>query len=198
MSQTYVYPPPLLEREVLPDLERHLSSVGSPDNPPPVPDLLDVERFKSEDDGSYYDFSLSRQLPGLIAFQPHTILFTAHSAIPMADVFRGVYDEIGRQRPTLGFIKAPSTLDSATVLFEQERLADVVAGQRVAVVDEYVCEGGTLRAAMRFCEVLRASAVHAVAGRWYHQADTSIIDHQATSSELASDLHPIGRRLVKS
>ena len=50
------------------------------------------------------DFSLASQLGEVTDQQPEALLFTAFSAIPTADIFRGIYQALGKELPVMGFV----------------------------------------------------------------------------------------------
>ncbi len=152
---------------------------------------------------SLLQFSLLRQLPSILEFDPGVILFTASSAVPMADVFRGVYDKLSITRPRLEIVQTlkEPPFKSAEKR-EAERLASKLADQRVAVVDQYVFSGASILSGLRVATLAGAADTLPVPGRWYgdypkhahiseNPNSASIVDTQ-----LSLRLHQIGQNLA--
>ena len=144
------------------------------------------------DDMDSIDFTLIPQLT-------ETVLFTAYSAIPMADLVRGFYDELGLLVPQVDRIWVhPSNTEKPIPCVEADRLITKVKGKYVAVLDQYVSTGQTLQNAVNGAYVTGAESVMPIGGKWYHQADKTMLKVDATSSKLSSELDQIGRSVAKN
>lgn len=144
------------------------------------------------------DFSLAGQLDNILEFQPEVLLFTAFSAIPMADVFRGIYAHLQ--------VLATPTMASVTVrksapfkrpeTREAERLHVLVEGKRVGVVDQYIFSGKSVLSGIRIAQFGGASATLPILGRWYSDTDMDTVDVANVSSIYSAELQDIGERLA--
>lgn len=153
------------------------------------------------------DGSMYTQLPTILGFQPDVILFTAVSAIPIADVVRGVYDELRETLPSLGHIATKDRLVkgglvianrgswSASVDTEASRLRPFVEEARVGIVDQYTFTGKTLSKAAMIAHDAGAASILLTPGRWFHQAYGVNID--ALTSPVGPKLYEVGLRLAR-
>lgn len=147
------------------------------------------------------DFSLTKQLPAIVEFQPEALFFTAYSSVPTADIFRGIYDELGVEIPVMGL--SPNSIDVFTHGIARDRtvsaMREVLDGRtRVAIVDQYVCTGKTLDIGRDHLEEAGAKEVLPVLGDWYEQAYRDLIgtDTEQFTSIFALELHAAGVQVV--
>ncbi|MDB5176463.1 MAG: hypothetical protein JWN75_131 [Candidatus Saccharibacteria bacterium] len=144
-----------------------------------------------------------------VAARTDIYLFTANSAVPVADSVRGYYEELGHEVPTLGSVKANSYNSryrtahnyNDVLKSEQERLAPIVEGGRVTIVDQYVSQGLTLRFATRIAQEAGAISVDSTDNaEWY--TDASVVDAKIDLDTLTSAhkdfMHKIGRSAAQA
>lgn len=151
-----------------------------------------------------FDASFSRQLRTVLADrQPDMFVFTAYSAIPVADSVRGYYEALGVPCPRLGTVLAqrdhsqPFYRDYGQRMRETDeneiaRLAASVAGANVCLIDQYVRTGRTVAYAAQLLLQARAEQVTAVHGCWYHEVEHSEVDSWAISSDHSQFMHSVG------
>lgn len=132
---------------------------------------------------------------------PDCYLFTAKSAIPVADAVRGYYDAIDRQHPPLeivqtgGLAYADSSEREAMVNEEADRLRPLISGLgRVSVVEQFVSSGDGLLLAetivRRICPTIQTANFRN--SNWYHDAKESDIDFDKISSTHEPFMHTVG------
>lgn len=136
-----------------------------------------------------------------LASDPDVYLFTANSAIPVADSVRGVYDEIGGTMPEMRPIFAnsrlsasPNRLDVQFIEYEVERLKSELSGSRTVVIDQYTDSGRTIRLAeaMLFrAGVMNVGSTHLT--KWYEEADVGDLKCDGMTSGHATLMRSIGR-----
>lgn len=150
-----------------------------------------------------YDISLTRQIGRIIRLEPSIIFFTAHSAIPVADVFRGIYAGLSKKTPQIGIINTKSqdefsTKDLDTTIRDIQEIHSKPA--TAMVVDQYVASGNTLATASHILQAagLQAEHIYPVLGCWFHEADKQSLDTSAVTSLLAPQMYQIGIDIVKS
>ncbi len=184
-------------RQNLGEIARCLFDLRSSDFPNAGLELVrDPKSFQQNRFDDIYDFSLARQLPELFRFNPDTILFTAKSAIPLADTIRGAYDSAQASHPNLAIINTENG-EAVTTDYERRQLEPVVAEQRVAVVDQFAATGRTILSCLEFCSDLKSTDSIAIAGRWYDEVvDASMIDYSEVSSTLAPEMKSLGRQCL--
>lgn len=163
------------------------------------------------------DMSLSRQLKSALdcektPTQPEAYLFTTHSAIPVADAFRGNFAERGQTLPQLGYIAANRYMAryshgmdnlslSATSALKQEKETEIERLQllyqglkHVCVVEQYVNTGSTLMYALHLLEQAGIDHVSAIRGRWYLDAEKDDVDVSRLTSAHANFMHKAGAK----
>lgn len=150
-----------------------------------------------------YDISLTRQIGRIIKLEPSIIFFTAQSAIPVADVFRGIYAGLSKKTPQIGIISTKSQ-EASSAKSLSKTIRDIQETQNkpvtAMVVDQYVASGDTLAAASQILQAagLRAELIHPVLGCWFHESDKQSLDPAAVTSPLAPQMYQIGIDVVKS
>lgn len=133
--------------------------------------------------------------------EPDAYILTAYSAIPLADAFRGYYQELGVDTPLITYVHASSSQRNKSIdpnVFDhevarlQEELKDC---DSPCIVDEYTNRGITISRAIK---IIAASgnyaSIHTIEGQWYHNASRVGIDLGQVSSTHASFMHEIGRK----
>ncbi|MFO0970756.1 MAG: hypothetical protein U0520_00180 [Candidatus Saccharimonadales bacterium] len=149
------------------------------------------------------EFSLAAQLPKFLAFDPEVVLFTACSATPMVDVFRGIYDALFDQEvPDLELVHVTQR-KSLHVAEDREvlRLKEVVADRRVAIVDQFVCYGGSILRGNTIAERCGADNSLLIPGRWYGNFARARVNQSVVttrSRRLANELMRIGSKIAKT
>jgi hypothetical protein len=135
------------------------------------------------------------------ATNPHVFLFTANSAIPVADSVRGYYEERGEPIPELGIIKADSfvsphpgyTIYNQAFDSEVQRLGVQLFGARVAVVDQDIHTGFTITMARKIAQAAGATSVIIPEGaNWYGDADDQDVDRDAVTSKHSDHMRKVG------
>lgn len=190
--------PEFLYDETIPLVRDRLLVKADPTKQDPSSFFCSEEAFDENVRIPILDSSLMRQLPGLIEFEPEVMLFTAKSAIPMADVFRGFFDSMGLRPPKMNHIKMNwidphNQRGHETAGDEFKRLIPMTSGSRVAVVDQYIVSGSSLLHASVVARVVSGrSDVYPMGGRWYQEAYEFDIDFEQTTSVYAQELRKIG------
>lgn len=200
--------PEFLERDTLNQVRVEMSRPLAPDHALPQEFLLNEGFSYGEPDSvggvliakdfgriinkRLVNYSILAQLGGLLDSSPEAIFFTANSAIPCADVYRGIYDVLGLPRPILAQVDAKWGGNT-----EIDYLRRTLDGRiKAVVVDEMTYLGSNLEDARQL--LLRAGArnIGCVIGRWYHHAHIEDIDILGTSSIYAEELQQIGRDIA--
>ncbi|MDB5175168.1 MAG: hypothetical protein JWM81_26 [Candidatus Saccharibacteria bacterium] len=129
-------------------------------------------------------------------------LFTADSAIPVADAVRGYYEVLDEDLPYLGYVAAnrkTSRLSTVPrirhVVQEAARLRRELKGaKRVVVVDQFKNTGITLNQAQVIARTATSNAeVIPIAGRWYEQTSRNDVMKSGMSSVHSAFMFTIGR-----
>jgi hypothetical protein len=130
-------------------------------------------RLNRDDGGrTSYNFSLATQLavaheligsnnvPGVVT----GYFYTANSAAPLAHTLRGYFDDIEAPHPPILPIDK-SRVDRLRKVIKRFDISNAI------VIDQYVCEGNTLRVAAQELHQagLPMSDIYAVGSRLYHQ-----------------------------
>lgn len=141
---------------------------------------------------------------------PDAYLFTARSAIPVADCLRGFFDASGLAAPTLSHITANRSMSSLLAKPEDriasvteplqepheaeiERLRSLVGGlDHVCVVEEFVGQGKTLRYAGALLSEAGVQAVSAIRGGWYMNAEPDDISVDSLTSRHSDFMYELG------
>ncbi|MDQ5971918.1 MAG: hypothetical protein QG553_77 [Patescibacteria group bacterium] len=133
---------------------------------------------------------------------PDLYLFTAYSAVPIADAVRGYYQAAGWSVPALGYIQADSRLSdwfrdgSAKSISdaESERLAELTNGkEHVCVLDQHVASGMTLVYAGHLLQNAGVEAASAIRGYgWYQDAHSWGVDLKGVTSHWQDLMTEIG------
>ena len=163
--------------------------------------------------GNLVDTSLTAQLADLtrqgLTGADTMLLFTANSAIPVADAIRGA-SEVLPIDAALGHIAADRNGATHYRLYgeenwlgeeqlaEVERLAvDLAPYEKVVVLDQYVLTGRTLQHAGRLLETAGwQGETYAVRGHWYQGVRPEQVDTERLTSRNSDDaraMHDIGR-----
>ncbi len=147
--------------------------------------------------------SLRLQLPNILEFEPSSILFTAFSALPMADVFRGMYEEHSTTLPVIGMIDARAYGNTIKIPGNGLHSAEPITRdtlQRVVIVDQYVATGETALCASEMARSAGARKILPVLGKWYNDADEVALGFKteppSLTSNLAQPLREIGQRIA--
>ncbi len=155
-----------------------------------------------------YDQTLTSQLKYLLSQddRPELYLFTAMSAIPVADAFRGFF---GNNRPALGSIKAdrvsalshidrsryyqPSYEELMAHRTEVERMRELTRTvSHVCVVEQFSASGNTLRYAGLLLREAGVETVSGIRGQWYNEAAKEHINEHELTSSHAPFMHSVG------
>jgi adenine/guanine phosphoribosyltransferase-like PRPP-binding protein len=129
-------------------------------------------------------------------------LFTASSAIPVADAVRGYYEVLDEKMPHLGFVKANRESSRLTDLAQdihiQQEAArlrkDLQGAQRVVVIDQFKYTGSTLNQAQMIVRSATADAeVIPITGRWYEQSRPEEVMVGEMSSAHSKFMLTVGR-----
>ncbi len=133
---------------------------------------------------------------------PDLYLFTAYSAVPVADAVRGFHEAAGWSTPDLGYIQADSRLSKwfsdgrakSVSAAESERLAALTDGkEHVCVVDQHVSSGMTLVYAGHLLQNAGVEAASAIRGYgWYQDAHSWGVDLQGVTSHWHDSMNEIG------
>lgn len=156
-----------------------------------------------ESDNAYLatDYSFTGQIEA--ATDADVMLFTASSAIPVADAVRGYLETTGKTAPQLGYIRADFEAQAAynyendrtRLNGETNRLTPLLKeAETVSVVDEFICSGATLNFAKTILQNCGITAVTPLAGRWYMQAYKSEVNSENLTSRHADFMRSIGRQ----
>ncbi len=134
-----------------------------------------------------------------IELPPPVYALTAVSAIPLADAIREYHVQVGLMQPKLVIIqaskrlsRAPSVQRGDSIRLESSRIADVVQQQRVALVDQYVGTGRTIKYGREILLRAGAESVTTEHVRWFDQAVASDVDQEALTSNHSAFMRAIG------
>jgi hypothetical protein len=154
-------------------------------------------------DLSIVDASFTAQMADLyynhgLGERRYAFLFTANSAIPVADAVSGCNAVLGKRgRTELGYIAVNRNLvrmPDEDIKAEAERL-DVLLQDRdsVVVVDEMVSTGNTLRLSALVLKATHFSGEqYAMRGRWYTGVTAEEVLNSRMSSTLIEEMTAIG------
>lgn len=140
--------------------------------------------------------------------------FTVFSAIPVADAVRGFHEALGQPCPTLIPIPRPIKpsaryhTERVAPLKEQEDKLRGEVGDRlrelssIAIIDQLVNHGKTVRAAVELCKTSGVTRVMASRTRWYgdgYQTEdpTTFPDIENMTSPYSEIMLEIGRTTAK-
>lgn len=184
---------------------------------PEAPAFLDTKNYTE-----IHDLMVPRQKPlagsfsaamaHLTAINPDLFLFTHQSAVPVADSVRAYYEELGYETPEIGvintkeenrdheyFMGADRALHRRSVPSEEvlereyKRLKDLTDGKRVAVIDQFVVEKGTLLRAQAIAKHSGATEVRtSFRARWYLQASETEVNITEVTSVHAPFMRKVG------
>lgn len=141
------------------------------------------------------------------ALSPDVILFTANSAIPVADSVRGWHDAMGTDLPEFSYVDSNGVLTCPTetaidtleeaIDSEAKRLGAAYAGASVAIIDQYIHSGNTLRVAKAMAERAGMLCVGATSEvRWFNHAQGKT-DRNIMSSGHAEFMRDVGMRAIE-
>lgn len=139
--------------------------------------------------------------------KPEAFLFPFKSAIPVADSVRGYYEALGWAIPDMSYV---ITRDHSTVYVEDgtgyddirardvEQLRPYVEGRRVAIIEQYVRMGRTLKLASTLATEAGAVATETpLLARWYNNAAREDVDVDNLTSVHAAQMRHIGRAVAE-
>jgi hypothetical protein len=169
-------------------------------------------QFSDTIDGTRVDYSYVGQL-GLLGLgeekaipAPDIVLFTARSAIPVADAVRGSFEVCGKPVPKLGVINCGGQAqiehraDVLTEIREIKRLKSLVAGaEKVLVVEQFVHFGHGINHAKRLlleAGVQEGTHIRFMEGRWYHDIGDLPFNSNKVTSDAKKGMKQIGRKAV--
>lgn len=134
--------------------------------------------------------------------EPDVFLFTAMSAIPVADTVRAFYEHLGITLPNMAAIhlnhkkayRSDDVIQESDLSDEVTRLEPILRGAHHAcVVEQNVITGRTLQAAQIVLETLGIQQVSTfIRSNWYRQAARHEIDEQSLTSEHVNHMRTIG------
>jgi hypothetical protein len=148
------------------------------------------------------DTSLDTQLRTITALgKPDAYLFTADSAIPVADAIRGYYQELGDITPLTDYIEADRGVsyhsgDYPWLTDEKEkelrRLSKCIKGMsHVCIVEQFVQRGITMQYAANLVhEAAGPDIISGIQGRWY--IDAHDVDKTNLTSPHKTRMQVIG------
>jgi hypothetical protein len=133
---------------------------------------------------------------------PDLFVFTANSAVPLADSVRGFYEFYSESTPSLTYIHANRQLSRDYSLLrraereliesEIDRLKTSFVGSRTVVFDQFVYTGGTLRRAESMLAKAGLKLCGATIGaQWYEQVHGGV-DLDNMTSPYAPFMRRIG------
>ena len=159
------------------------------------------------------DTSFSRQINQLVndpcsvhpqlKSRPDAYVFTANSAIPVADAIREYYKQSQFGQPIMTHIEAnriSSTLNLLTKVYPEDELSRLekllVDTDHVCVVEQFVDTGRTLSYAAELLFQAGVEQVSAIRGGWYANARLLDIyeDKSKVSSKHAAFMREIGKK----
>ena len=175
-------------------------------------DLMVTQRAPRDD---RYTVPVEASFTGAMAYlsdiKPEIYLLTHASAVPVADSIRAYYAVLGVELPELGVIntkeenreneyitnmdftrtKDPQPSDEV-IDRELKKLKDI-DGKRVAIVDQAIENGGTLKRAKVIADLAGATEVrYPLKANWYHGTIRSEVDTDAITSVHAEHMRKIG------
>lgn len=154
-----------------------------------------------------FRFSLAHKL-GLLGLDgrvpvPDAIAFTIKTAVPIADVIRGVFDTAGLDTPHLFGIHANHLMSSLERIShnaapevdeEVARIASLRESRRnVVVIDEFQHSGNTLNLAVKILDEAGYDTCTPIAGMWYQNVWPEDQRLEELSSAYSSKMQRIGR-----
>lgn len=139
-----------------------------------------------------FDISLARQLSEVSQQAPSAFLFTAKSAIPVADAVRGYYEAKGIEAPLLSSIKPSKSHHEA------RRLNRLNLSGHVVIVEQFISTGRTFRGVSELALELGAQAISVIRGDWYEDARNSTVKVTDLTSIFKEGMYSIGQRIAKA
>jgi hypothetical protein len=184
-------------------------------------------RMIDQDPLTVGDIQLEQSFAGnmakIVLNRPEVFLFTHKSAIPLADSVRAYYGELGVQVPELAIVntKDVAGANSETAQGSAEwnqrarsyhsgdayrvmnreiaKLAPIIEGSRVAILDQYIYGRTTILGAKAIAIGAGAASVSIPdSARWYHDALAPDIDFYTVSSRHAPFMRAIGYAAARS
>ncbi len=131
---------------------------------------------------------------------PDVVALTIRSAVPVADVVRGVYEAAEVSLPTI--IGVNSNTDARYLYREYprkrsaevERLKELVASASSAVVlDQFVKTGDTINYTRQLLKEAGVKECASIKGSWYEESDSEMTYVDNLTSPFAEQLRLIGR-----
>jgi hypothetical protein len=139
--------------------------------------------------------------------KPEAFLFPFKSAIPVADSVRGYYEALGWSIPDMSYV---ITRDQSTAYVvdgieyddirerDVEQIRPFVEGRRVAIIEQYVRLGRTLKLASDIATEAGAVTVETpLLARWYNDALREDVDVDNLTSVHADHMRHIGRAVAE-
>jgi hypothetical protein len=156
-----------------------------------------------------YDASMARQIRSVtqefgkfgMGKPPEVFLFTAYSAIPFADAFRGYFGASGQRLPVLGYINVSSRRNKYSEDREKNRQQETERlkaflgnAEHVCVVEEYVDTGSTLALASDILQYAGIVCATAIRGKWDPVGSSKDhVDVGRMTSIFAQHMHELGQ-----
>lgn len=148
------------------------------------------------------DKSFRSQMHRVFPEAPDAFLFTAYSAVPVADSVRGFYAAAGDPTPAINFINAnrdasrhPGSEKYTTrVDYESKRLEAFLDGcNKVCIVDQFVYTGRTIKLASEIIGTAGVEVVCLMKGNWYQDTWNSDIDLVDVTSAFQKEMFVVGQ-----
>lgn len=125
------------------------------------------------------DTSFSRQMHQVTRNQPDAFVAPYRSGIPLLAAVRAFYEAMDKPTPLFETIDTGGrwcdtyTAGDVRTIQDNEvkRLAKVVAGARVVIIDDYFESGLTLRLSSDILRSAGAESIKALCGQWYRKID---------------------------
>ncbi len=150
------------------------------------------------------DTSFTQQMHEVDKNRPDAVIATYRSAVPILSAIQGYYDELGVPVPILGHVDVSRELaDSYHWSSDQEtrtrdneisRLAKIVAGCNVVVIDEFLSSGSAISTAAEIAQAAGVASVRGIAGHWYRKIPTTpeLYDPAAIKATYHTFMHTVG------
>jgi hypothetical protein len=178
------------------------------------------ESFTRSKLGAEDDTSLVRQVNDIyyrpnkldrkLTTPPNALIFTERSAIPVADVFRGMHEELGTPCPVIDHVGANIATSrdfwnrwdiidvNQQTHFNREvaRLAPLVDGlDHVTIIDQFVGSGATIAYGALILQHAGVKRVTGIQGRWYENALEGAVNVGDDTSRYAFPMNRIGHQV---
>lgn len=149
--------------------------------------------------------SFTAYMRDFLPLKPDVMLFTMHSAIPLADSVRGYYEELGQESPQLAYIRANRYLSDPTTTVqngyvqrtidaETTRMRQKFDGTTSVIFDQFIASGMTIRLAET---ILQRAGVGVLAktdaAQWYEHTYPSDVNRRHMTSAHAPFMKEVGR-----